>query len=78
MVCGNMEVETSSKSFIDNLYDNHEDKVAYNYLDITSQPDNITVIIKLASYHFFIYPTYYSFKSHYHVKFPKRHHCLIA
>lgn len=27
MVCGNMEVETSSKSFIDNLYDNHEDKV---------------------------------------------------
>ena len=26
MVCGNMEVE-SSKSYIDNLYDNHEDKV---------------------------------------------------
>lgn len=26
MVCGNMEVE-SSKSYIDNLYDKHEDKV---------------------------------------------------
>jgi len=28
MVCGNMEVEASRASFIDNLYDNHEDKVS--------------------------------------------------
>ena len=26
MVCGNMEIE-ASRSYIDNLYDNHEDKV---------------------------------------------------
>ena len=28
MVCGNMEVEVVRSSYIDNLYDNHEDKVA--------------------------------------------------
>ena len=27
MVCGNMEVEASRASYIDNLYDSHEDKV---------------------------------------------------
>ena len=38
MVCGNMEVEVVRSSYIDNLYDNHEDKVARNLSINISSP----------------------------------------